>query len=174
MAYRLRHSSVGLGPARRPSMFTFTRSRLEDVGPRTPVQLHRATGPQGAGLACCPGKVDLYPLRRILQLVLLDGTGGPAGHTVACSPVTSIWKSAPVSGGGPSPSPSWEFPGADPATGLTSSLPRRDASKALRPDPYAVSAKSSSGRTFRSASPSTSGTVHVGGAPRWMGSPLHE
>ena len=29
------------------------------------------------------------------------------------------------------------------------------ASKALRPDPYAVSAKSSSGRTFRSASPST-------------------
>ena len=33
---------------------------------------------------------------------------------MACSPVTSIWKSAPVSGGGPSPSPSWEFPGADP------------------------------------------------------------
>ena len=38
--------------------------RLEDVGPRTPVQLHWATGSQGAGLACCPGKVDLYPLRR--------------------------------------------------------------------------------------------------------------
>ena len=81
---------------------------------------------------------------------------------MACSPVTSIWKSAPVSGGGPSPSPSWEFPGADPATGLTSSVPRREASKALRPDPYAVSAKSSSGRTFRSASPSTSGTVTFG------------
>ena len=39
--------------------------RLEDVRPRTPVQLHWATGSQGAGLACCPGKVDLYPLRRI-------------------------------------------------------------------------------------------------------------
>ena len=48
---------------------------------------------------------------------------------------------------------------ADPATGLTSSVPRREASKALRPDPYAVSAKSSSGRTFRSASPSTTGTL---------------
>ena len=62
-------------------------------------------------------------------------------------------------GGGPSRSPSCEFPGADPATGLTSSVPRREASKALRPDPYAVSTKSSSGRTFRSASPSTTGTL---------------
>ena len=35
-----------------------------------------------------------------------------------------------MSGGGPSPSPSCEFPGADPATGLTSSVPRREASKA--------------------------------------------
>ena len=73
--------------------------------------------------------------------------------------MTSIWKSAAVSGGGPSRSPSCEFPGADPATGLTSSVPRREASKALRPDPYAVSTKSSSGRTFRSASPSTTGTL---------------
>ena len=64
-------------PFRRRSMFTFT-SRLEDVGPRTPVQLHWATGSQGAGLACCPGKVDLYPLSSM--------DGWPAGHTVACSP----------------------------------------------------------------------------------------
>ena len=62
-------------------------------------------------------RASWHPLRRILQLV-------DAGR----SPVTI--KSDPLAcGGGPSPSPSWEFPGADPATGLTS------FSKALRPDP---------------------------------------
>ena len=68
----------GLGPPA-PLDVHLHQVRLEDVGPRTPVQLHWATGSQGAGLACCPGKVDLYPLRRILQLVLLDGRGGRRG-----------------------------------------------------------------------------------------------
>ena len=103
-------------------------------------------------------KVDLYPLRRILQLVLLDGrvAGGAHRGLLPCD------VDLKVRGG----ERRWsvtlslcEFPGADPATGLTSSVPRREASKALRPDPYAVSAKSSSGRTFRSASPSTTGTL---------------
>ena len=118
--------------------------RLEDVGPRT--------GPASLGNGIAPCK-DLYPL--ILQLVL---------SRRGLLPCDSI----KVRGGGPSPSPSCEFPGADPATGLTSSVPRREASKALRPDPYAVSAKSSSGRTFRSASPSTTGTLsrsHSRGSP---------
>ena len=144
----------GLGPPA-PLDVYLHQVRLEDVVPRTPVQLHWATGPQGSGLACCPGKVDLYPLRRILQLVLLDGrvVGGAHRGLLPCD------VDLKVRGGGPSPSPSCEFPGADPATGLTSSVPRREASKALRPDPYAVSTKSSSGRTFRSASPSTTGTL---------------
>ena len=105
--------------------------------------------------------MDLYPLRRILQLVLLDGrvAGGAHRGLLPCD------VDLKVRGG----ERRWsvtlsfvracEFPGADPATGLTSSVPRREASKALRPDPYAVSAKSSSGRTFRSASPSTTGTL---------------
>ena len=111
---------------------------------------------QGAGLACCPGKVDLYPLRRILQLVLLDGPvpGGAHRGLLPCD------VDLEVRGG----ERRWsvtlsfcEFPGADPATG--SPVPFPGATKALRPDPYAVSAKSSSGRTFRSASPSTTGTL---------------
>ena len=79
----------GLGPPA-PLDVHLHQVRLEDVGPRTLVQLHWATGSQGAGLACCPGKVDLYPLRRIrsARTPLMDGW--PAGHTVACSPVTSI------------------------------------------------------------------------------------
>ena len=48
-----------------------------------------------------------YPLRRILQLVLL-------ASTVACSMTFRPSRRG-------APSPSWEFPGADPATGLTSS-----------------------------------------------------
>ena len=69
----------GLGPPA-PLDVHLHQVRLEDVGPRTPVQLHWATGSQGAGLACCPGKVDLYPLRRILQLVLLDGRVAGGAH----------------------------------------------------------------------------------------------
>ena len=69
----------GLGPPA-PLDVYLHQVRLEDVVPRTPVQLHWATGPQGAGLACCPGKVDLYPLRRILQLVLLDGRVAGGAH----------------------------------------------------------------------------------------------
>ena len=60
----------------------------------------------------------------------------------------------------------------EPPSSRSSSFPRREASKALRPDPYAVSAKSSSGRTFRSASPSTTGFAHVGVAPT-RGGHLH-
>ena len=68
----------GLGPPA-PLDVHLHQVRLEDVGPRTPV-LHWATGSQGAGLACCPGKVDLYPIRRILQLVLLDGRVAGGAH----------------------------------------------------------------------------------------------
>ena len=65
-----------------------------------------------------------------------------------------------------------EFPGADPATGLTSSVPRARGFEGIAARPYAVSAKSSSGRTFRSASPSTTGTLTSGVAPT-RGGHLH-
>ena len=139
-------------------MFTLHQVRLEDVGPRTPVQLHRATGPQGAGLACCPGKVDLYPLLRILQLVLLDGPV-PGGAHRGLLPGDVDLEVRPSER---RRSVSLSFVGVPrrrPRHRAHQFRPRREASKALRPDPYAVSAKSSSGRTFRSASPSTSGTV---------------
>ena len=66
MSYRLRHSSVA-SALRRRSMFN-----QEDVGPRTPVQLH------WAGVACCPGKGPLPA--GILQLVLLDGRVAGGAH----------------------------------------------------------------------------------------------
>ena len=96
-------------------MFTFTRygRRPPHAGPASPGDR------KGQGSHVALAKWSAHP-------PLVSSTDRcPAGHTVACSPV--------VSGGGPSPSPSWEFPGADPATGLTSSVPRREASKALRP-----------------------------------------
>ena len=43
MSYRLRHSSVGLGPPA-PLDVHLHQVRLEDVVPRTPVQLHWANG----------------------------------------------------------------------------------------------------------------------------------
>ena len=71
-------------------------------------------------------------------------------HTVACSPVTSISKSAPVSSVWIRlPMPSWEFPGADPATGLTSWDARRDGLQVLcSPTHTAVSATRLSGWTW--------------------------
>ena len=62
--------------------------------------------------------------------------------------------------GGDEPFTVWEILNWFMAVGMVIALAASYvASKALRPDPYAVSAKSSSGRTFRSASPSTTGTL---------------
>ena len=111
----------GLGPPP-PLDVHLHQVRLEDVGPPHAGPASPGNGPQGAGLACCPGKVDLYPLRRILQLVLLDGPVPGGAHRGLLPGDVDLEVRPSEAAAGPSPSPSWEFPGADPATGLTSCL----------------------------------------------------
>ena len=136
-------------------------SPCPDVVPRRCFQV----GPTGAGLACCPGKVDLYQPG---ELVHPRWTGGPAGHVVHLLPCDGRRSAKYIASGERrwsvrgSPRPSCEFPGADPATRRSAfrspASPELGLREALRPVPYAARRRCSSGRTFRSGRcPSTTG-----------------
>ena len=166
----LRHSSVA-SARRRPSMFTFTRSALRTA----PARRSSFTGQRRKGQGSHVALAKWTSTRSGASSSSYSSTDRcPAGHTVACSPVTSIWKSAPVSGGGPSPSPSWEFPGADPLppgspVPSPGARPRRRCGPTHTPCP----------RRARPVGPSAPPARQPAAQSRrcrsrWMGSPLHE